>query len=267
MPKTKSSQGVGPKFLMPDSDVLLSVRNLSYQYAGRKAAESVSFEVKFGECFGLLGPNGAGKTTTISCIAGLLSEWTGEMQFDGSKFRPADRAQDRARLGLVPQELAIYPNLTGEENLDFFAKLCGVPASARSTAVDRNLEIAGLSDRRRELVRTFSGGMQRRLNLAAGLMHSPALLLLDEPTVGVDPQSRNHLFETLLRLKTDGMALLYTTHYMEEAQRLCDRVAIMNEGNIVAIGTPKELASETGQTDANLEQVFLQLTGRSLRDE
>jgi ABC-2 type transport system ATP-binding protein len=174
---------------------------------------------------------------------------------------------DRRRLGFVPQELAIYPNLTARENLSFFGKLAGVSANELGAAIDRNLELAGLVDRQSERVSTFSGGMQRRLNLASGLMHAPRLVLLDEPTVGVDPQSRNHLFETLAALKHSGVSLLYTTHYMEEAQRLCDRIAIMHEGQVVAIGTPTELAVSIGQPDANLETVFLHLTGRTLRDE
>ncbi len=252
---------------MQNREILLSIENLHYQYGKRVAVESVSLNVAKGECFGLLGPNGAGKTTTISCIAGLLSQWSGSMTFRSNEFRPASVASDRGLLGFVPQELAIYPNLTAEENLRFFAKLCGVANAQLQTTIERNLQMAGLLDRRHDLVRTFSGGMQRRLNLAAGLLHSPALVLLDEPTVGVDPQSRNHLFETLLRLKSEGLSLLYTTHYMEEAQRLCDRIAIMNEGIIVATGTPGELATEIGDANANLEDVFLHLTGRRLRDE
>ncbi|MFN3189897.1 MAG: ABC transporter ATP-binding protein [Aureliella sp.] len=246
---------------------LLEVSDLGYGYGQRRAVKGISFGVRAGECFGLLGPNGAGKTTTISCLAGLLSEWNGAMQFAGDNFNAAQSTKDRAKLGLVPQELAIYPNLTAEENLFFFAKLGGVPKKEQADAVQQNLDLSGLTDRKRDLVRTFSGGMQRRLNLACGLLHSPALVLLDEPTVGVDPQSRNHLFETLLQLKANGTSLLYTTHYMEEAQKLCDRVAIMNEGEIVATGSPQELATECGDEGADLEQVFLHFTGRRLRDE
>lgn len=253
---------------MQSEDVpLLSVDKLRYSYGDRIAVESVGFYVKQGECFGLLGPNGAGKTTTISCIAGLLADWQGKMHFQGQDFKPALESQDRSKLGYVPQEIALYQNLTARENLAFFAKLGGVSKKEIENSVTKNLQLAGLEDRKNDLVSTFSGGMQRRLNLAAGLMHSPDLVLLDEPTVGVDPQSRNHLFETLLQIKQSGCSLLYTTHYMEEAQRLCDRIAIMNEGKIVAVGTQVELATSIGQPDANLEQVFLQLTGRSLRDE
>lgn len=249
------------------SEDLLSLEGVHYRYGNRHAVQSVSLTVRRGECFGLLGPNGAGKTTTISCIVGLLADWNGAMRFEGRDFRPAVVAADRAKLGFVPQNLAIYPNLTAQENLNFFAELSGVPRAERPQVVAQNLQLAGLVDRKDDLVRTFSGGMQRRLNLAAGLLHTPALVLLDEPTVGVDPQSRNHLFETMRQLKSEGQSLLYTTHYMEEAQRLCDRIAIMNEGAVVATGSPAELAESIGEPDANLEQVFLHLTGRSLRDE
>jgi len=238
-----------------------------YSYGQRLAVDSVSFDIEPGEMFGLLGPNGAGKTTTISCIAGLLRDFQGEMRFRGEPFRPATNIDDRAQIGFVPQELAIYDKLSAEENLRLFAKLMGVPASEIPTRVSELLDLAGLVDRRHDRVQTYSGGMKRRLNLAAGLLHRPSLVLLDEPTAGVDPQSRNHLFESIQKLKMDGVSVLYTTHYMEEAERLCDRIAIMNEGRIIAIGTPRELAAGCGLPDANLETVFLQLTGRSLRNE
>ncbi|MFK7734795.1 MAG: ABC transporter ATP-binding protein [Pirellulaceae bacterium] len=252
---------------MSDANVLLKVDSLGYRYGKRVAVGDATFEVGEGECFGLLGPNGAGKTTTLSCIAGLLTDWSGKMAMRGNDFVPAKRNADRAELGLVPQDIAVYPNLTAEENLSFFAKLSGVARAELSQVVEQNLELAGLQDRRKDLVRTFSGGMKRRLNLACGVLHSPALVLLDEPTVGVDPQSRNHLFETLIALKEAGTSLLYTTHYMEEAERLCDRIAIMNEGQVIATGTAAELAEQSGDREADLEQVFLHFTGRRLRDD
>ncbi len=252
---------------MPAESVLLEVKQLSYAYGKRQAVGGIDLQVFRGECLGLLGPNGAGKTTAISCIAGLLADWQGGMTFAGQPFRPAREMNDRAKLGLVPQELAIYPHLNAQENLRYFAELCRVPAAERPKAVEENLELAGLTDRRRDLVRTFSGGMQRRLNLASGLVHRPELVLLDEPTVGVDPQSRNHIFETLLQLKARGHSLLYTTHYMEEAMRLCDRIAIMHEGKVVACGTLAELAAGNDEPNGNLENIFLKLTGRKLRDD
>ncbi|GAB5402737.1 MAG: hypothetical protein Aurels2KO_09680 [Aureliella sp.] len=246
---------------------VLAVKDLTFSYGDRRAVDAVSFEVQPGQVYGLLGPNGAGKTSAISCICGLLAGWSGNIQLGGQPFRPASVTADRAHIGLVPQELAIYPNMSAEENLDFFAGLSGVSKAKRAEAVTGALRLAGLADRRKDLVKTFSGGMQRRLNLASGLLHSPKLIVLDEPTVGVDPQSRNHLFEALMELKASGQSLLYTTHYMEEAEKLCDTVGIMNEGRIVASGTASELASSAGTPGANLEQVFLQLTGRKLRDE
>jgi len=248
-------------------ETLLSVANLEFSYGKRKAVDGVSFTIAPGQVFGLLGPNGAGKTSTISCICGLLAGWKGELTFGGKDFRPASVLADRALLGLVPQELAIYPNLTAEENLTFFAKIYNLTANERTERIAGVLEIAGLTERKSDLVRTYSGGMQRRLNLAVGLLHRPKLVVLDEPTVGVDPQSRNHLFESLASLKASGQSLLYTTHYMEEAARLCDKIGIMNEGKLVATGTPAELAERVGDPSADLEQVFLELTGRKLRDD
>lgn len=246
---------------------LLLVDQLRYEYGSRVAVDGISFSVRRGELFGLLGANGAGKTTTISCISGLLSHWRGSLALNGQPFSPAKSTKDRAALGIVPQELALYEGLNAYENLKLFGQLNGLAGSALRARIDEMLELSGLRERARDLVSTFSGGMKRRLNLAIGVIHHPQLLLLDEPTVGVDPQSRNHLFESLLELKRRGLTMLYTTHYMEEAQRLCDRIAIMNEGKLIAIGTSTELASEMGDPAANLEQVFLHLTGRKLRDD
>ncbi len=231
---------------MKQPEPLLSVSGLNYKYEERQAVCDLSFSVGQGEIFGLLGPNGAGKTTSISCITGLLSDWEGTMTFADASFDASRSIEDRRSLGLVPQELAIYENLSATENLTFFAKLSGVPAAHIPQAVDRQMQLSGLTDRAKDLVRTFSGGMKRRLNLAVGLLHDPQLIVLDEPTVGVDPQSRNHLFESLLELKQNGRSLLYTTHYMEEAQRLCDRVAIMDHGKILDLDTVDGLLARHG---------------------
>ncbi len=225
-----------------------------------------SFSIQEGEIFGFLGPNGAGKTTTIACIAGLLARWKGEILFHERRFSPASSPEDRLRLGLVPQDLALYQDLSARENLEFFGRLDGLSGSELAQAVERALALAGLEDRAGDRVDAFSGGMKRRLNLAIGDLHRPELLLLDEPTAGVDPQSRNHLFETLHAICGAGRTLLYTTHYMEEAERLCDRVGILNDGVLVGIGTPGELAVEAGIPGRNLEEVFLKMTGRTLRD-
>lgn len=245
---------------------LLEVRSLAYDYSGKLAVDHVSFFIQPGEFFGLLGPNGAGKSTTIACVSGLLSRFRGEMHFSQKLFSPAKNLVDRQRIGIVPQDLAIYENLTARENLQTFGGLFGLSGQKLNNAIDRQLEIAGLTDRAKDLVKTFSGGMKRRLNLACGLIHQPQLVLLDEPTVGVDPQSRNHLFESLKQIQSEGTTILYTTHYMEEAERLCDRIGIMHGGKIIACGSAKQLASESGLPNSNLEEVFLKLTGRSLQD-
>ena len=245
---------------------LLEVRALSFSYGEQQAVRSVSFSCLTGEILGILGPNGAGKTTILSCVSGLLTGWGGELSYAGERFDPA-RSGDRARLGVVPQELALYGDLSGRENLRFFGRMNGLTGADLDAAVAAGLGLASLEDRADDRVDRYSGGMKRRLNIAAGDLHHPPLLLLDEPTVGVDPQSRNHIFETLERLKEGGRTLIYTTHYMEEAQRLCDRVAIINDGEVVGLGTTAELGEVAGTPDADLESIFLTMTGRNLRDE
>lgn len=244
---------------------LLIVTGLSYAYGDRPALSEVSFSVRRGEVFGLLGPNGAGKTTAIACLCGLLRPQSGELQLDGQPFRPRERGCDRARLGYVPQDLAVYDDLSARENLTLFARLLGCEDVGR--AVQSGLALSGLQPRADERVSSFSGGMKRRLNIAASLLHEPELVLLDEPTVGVDPQSRHHIFESIESLATGGRSMLYTSHAMDEVERLCDRVAILDHGRLLAIGTPDELAAQAGTPGADHERSFLQLTGRSLRDE
>jgi ABC-2 type transport system ATP-binding protein len=248
---------------------LLLATGLSYAWGDRLAVNDVSFEVRAGEVFGLLGPNGAGKTTAISCLCGLLRPAAGTLTLEGRPFQPNARPADRARLGYVPQELALYDALTARENLCLFARLQGVARTeaALAAAVDAGLRLAGLDTRADDRVSTFSGGMKRRLNLAVGLLHEPQLALLDEPTVGVDPQSRHHIFSAIEAWKGGGRAVLYTSHSMDEVQRLCDRLAIMDQGRIVATGTAAELAAAAGAPGADLEATFLRLTGRSLRDD
>ena len=189
---------------------------------------------------GLLGPNGAGKTTTVSMLAGLVAPDRGEVLVDGHRLH-GDADPVKRRIGLVPQDVALYEELTARDNLRFFGGLYGFRGSALDRAIASVLDLVGLADRARDRVGTYSGGMKRRLNLAAGLLHDPDILLLDEPTVGVDPQSRHAIFENLTELKRRGKAILYTTHYMEEAERLCDRIVIIDEGRLVAEGTRTEL--------------------------
>jgi ABC-2 type transport system ATP-binding protein len=214
----------------------LEVVRLHKRYGQTVALEEVSFAVEEGELFGLLGPNGAGKTTLLSIASGLLSPTSGEVRVLGRTLRPGDLEARRA-VGIVPQELAVYGELTARENLHFFGELYGVRGPALAKRVDEVLAAVGLADRAGGRVDSFSGGMKRRLNLGAALVHRPRLLLLDEPTVGVDPQSRNHIFEEVRRLNADGVTVVYTSHYMEEVQSLCRRVGIIDHGRLVACDT------------------------------
>jgi ABC-2 type transport system ATP-binding protein len=243
---------------------LLVIEGLRYAYGDRVAVDDLSLEVQRGEVLGLLGPNGAGKTTAISCLGGLLAPSAGRLRFDGRPFEPRRNPADRAHLGVVPQELALYGNLTAAENLTLFAKLHGVPDVA--AAVTRGLALSGLAERGQDRVKTFSGGMKRRLNLAVAMLGEPLLALLDEPMVGVDPQSRHHILASIEQLRRDDRALIYTSHSMDEVQRLCDRVAILDRGRLVDCGTADQLATRAGVPGADLETTFLELTGHSLRD-
>ncbi len=227
------------------SRVIIEVNELIKKYGERVAVNGVSFQVRQGEIFGLLGPNGAGKTTTLSILSTLLQPDGGKVQIDGyDVVRDADRI--KPLIGLVPQEIALYPALSAWDNLAFFGHIYGLRGRFLKERIAFVLDLVGLRDRAGDAVHTFSGGMKRRLNIAVGLIHQPRLLFLDEPTVGVDPQSRNFIFEHIERLKAEGMTILYTTHYMEEAERLCDRVAIMDEGHILALDTPKQLIGLLG---------------------
>jgi ABC-2 type transport system ATP-binding protein len=212
------------------------------------AVNGVSFSIAEGETYGLLGPNGAGKTTSISMISGLLEGDAGEVSVNGNQITTRSVA-GKGDIGLVPQDLAIYPDLTAKENLSFFGRLYGLGGEDLNSRVGEVLEVVGLDDRADDVTKEYSGGMKRRLNIGIGLLHKPRLLILDEPTVGVDPQSRNAILESVEHLSEEGMAVLYTTHYMEEAERLCDRVAIIDEGVIQAEGTRRELVSLVGEKD------------------
>ncbi len=224
---------------------MLRVRDLERSFGDRTAVDGLSFDVAAGETYGLLGPNGSGKTTTISMICGILRSDSGIVELDGRSIdhRTRDAKRD---LGLVPQELAVYADLTARENLRFFGRIQGLAGSELDTAIDRVLEVVALTDRADDLSREFSGGMQRRLNIAVGLLHGPKLLILDEPTVGVDPQSRNQILDAVDALGGEGLAVIYTTHYMEEAERLCDRIGIIDAGRLLAEGTRAELVAGLG---------------------
>ncbi len=281
---------------------MLTLRNACKAFGSLVAVNDLSLEVRQGEVFGLLGPNGAGKTTTVNMAVGLLRPDAGAIEIDGggSPHQP----EVRRSIGVAPQSLALYDELSGLENLTFFGRLSGLTGRRLMERSRWALEFVGLSGRQKDRVKAYSGGMKRRLNLAVAVLHDPPLLLLDEPTVGVDPQSRNAIFENILALRAEGRTIVYTTHYMEEAQRLCDRIGIMDRGRMLALDTADrliashggksiltadrdgtELRAETNDPLAellrwqaegglrgfrldqpNLERVFLQLTGRELRD-
>jgi ABC-2 type transport system ATP-binding protein len=230
------------------ADDVVVCRGLRKRFGDRVAVDDIGFTIGRGETYGLLGPNGAGKTTTISMVTGLLARDAGEVTVAGM---PVDTTtvEAKAVIGFVPQDLAIYPDMTARENLRFFAALYGLGAAATRERTDRILETVGLTDRADERTEAFSGGMKRRLNIGLGLLNEPRLLILDEPTVGVDPQSRNAILDAVAVFADTGMAVLYTTHYMEEAERLCDRVGIIDEGRLKAEGTRRELVATVGERD------------------
>jgi ABC-2 type transport system ATP-binding protein len=235
---------------------VLTCTNLRKSFGDLVAVDDVSFSIGAGETYGLLGPNGAGKTTVISMVAGVLDADAGDIDVDGQRMHPGALAV-KGQIGYVPQDIALYPDLTGRENLRFFASLYHLRRRDATERTAEVLEVVGLTDRANDQVKTYSGGMKRRINIAIGLLHRPRLLILDEPTVGVDPQSRNSILESIERLSAEGMAVLYTTHYMEEAERLCDRVGIVDLGHLIAEGRPRELTARLGAA----EHILMSLEG------
>ncbi|MBU6399433.1 MAG: ATP-binding cassette domain-containing protein [Verrucomicrobia bacterium] len=224
---------------------LLRVEGLAKNFGAIRAVDIISFEVRAGEIYGLLGPNGAGKTTTISMISGLLKPDAGEVFVGGARFG-SDPQQAKRHMGVVPQDLALYEELTGRENLEFWGRLAGLSAVEAKRRATELLEALALTERARDAVKTYSGGMKRRINLGCALLHRPPLLLLDEPTVGIDPQGRANILEFIGRLRTGGTGILYTTHYLEEAESLCHRIGIIDHGRLLAEGTLKELQERLG---------------------
>jgi ABC-2 type transport system ATP-binding protein len=248
------------------ADEFVVVKDLHKSFKDFKAVNGVSFSIFKGEVFGLLGPNGAGKTTTIRMLSTVLEADKGDIVIGGHSVKK-DAEAVREIIGVCPQELALYEDLSALDNMIFFGHMAGLESKAARDQAMRNLELMGLEDRAKGKIAKFSGGMKRRINLAIALMGDPELLFLDEPTVGIDPQSRNNIFENIKALQKKGLTVLYTTHYMEEADRLCQRIAIMDGGKIIAMDTPYNLKKKIGPPDkTTLEDVFLNLTGRSLRD-
>jgi ABC-2 type transport system ATP-binding protein len=224
---------------------MLEIRDLTKTFGSLRAVDGISFHAQPGEIYGLLGPNGAGKTTTISCLCGLLRPDAGGIALDGVELA-TDPLRFKRMLGIVPQETALYGDLTARENLDFWGRLAGLGGRALGERIDSTLAAVGLADRAREPARKFSGGMRRRLNLAIGMLHEPRLLLLDEPTVGIDIQARLNILDVVRGVAQRGAIILYTTHYLEEAQGLCDRIGIMDQGRILAEGNLDELKRLVG---------------------
>ncbi len=244
---------------------IIKIRDLVKRFGEFSAVQGISLDVKEGEVFAFLGPNGAGKSTTIKMITTLLHPTSGSITVGG--FDPiAESEEVRRSIGIVFQDPSLDDDLTAEENMEFHAMLYGVPSQERKSRIDRLFELVDLSDRKKNLVREYSGGMKRRLEIARALIHEPKILFLDEPTLGLDPQTRNHMWSYVSNLnKEKGMTIFFTTHYMEEAARNADRIAIIDQGKIVSLGTPKEIVEKSGKE--NLEDAFIELTGHMIREE
>lgn len=246
--------------------IAISIENLVHRYkdAEQVAVNDITLEIKEREIFGLLGPNGAGKTTTISILSGLIKPTQGIISIHG--FDLAQKSDESKKvIGVVPQEVALYPTLTAKENLDFLGSMYGVQKSALKERINHYLNLFGLDNTGNKRVEQFSGGMKRRLNLIASLLHEPKILILDEPTASVDVQSRNMIIEFLRELNKKGTTILYTSHYLEEAENLCTKIAIIDDGKIIIQGSPQQIIGSQPGFD-NLENIFLRLTGKKLRD-
>jgi len=241
----------------------LEIENLSISFGGVKAVDDVSFAVEEGSVYAIIGPNGAGKSTLINIIAGLLTSDEGQIFWKGKEITQQHIL--KSKLGLVPQDIALYPKLTAFENLDFLGTQYRIPKSLRQNRIEEYLKALGLYQERNQLISQYSGGMKRRINLIAGLLHQPELLIMDEPTVGIDIQSKQAIQTFLTKLNSEGMSMLYTSHMMEEAEKLCHQVAIIDNGKILVSDSPKNLITQT-EGSQNLEDVFVELTGKELRN-
>jgi len=245
---------------------LIRIDNLSKTYKGadEPALKNISFTIPGNEIFGLLGPNGAGKTTTLNILCGYYKKDTGNVQINGYSL-DNNLKEIKRIIGVVPQDIALYENLTARENLRFIGNMCGLSGNKLNIRINDCLELLGLDKSSHRLVKTYSGGMKRRLNLIAGILHEPQILFLDEPTVGIDVQSRTVIIDYLLELKSKGTTIIYTSHYLEEAEQLCSSIAIIDYGKIIIEGNTKDLIQRNSEY-TDLETVFLKLTGRKLRD-
>lgn len=247
---------------------MLEINKIYKEYEKNIAVDEISLKIKKGEIFGILGPNGAGKSTLISMICGLVKKTSGEVTYEE---QTKSIREWKSNIGIVPQDFALYWDLTAEENIKFFCSLYGFKGEELNKRVSRTLEFVGLTDVKNNLTSTFSGGMKRRLNIGCAIAHSPKLIIMDEPTVGIDPQSRNHVLESVLKLRDEGATIIYTSHYMQEVDDICDRIAIVDKGKIIAEGTSSELKSLVGQGNIydvevvkrikNLEDKLMEVTG------
>ena len=248
-------------------NIILRTKDLTKKYDNRVVVDNLNLEIRQGEVFGLLGPNGAGKSTTMNMICDIVKPTLGSVEFMGKDFRK-HRKELVKKLGYIPQDLAIHGNLKAWENVELFTSLYGIKGAELKAAIDESLEYVGLAERRGDYAKSFSGGMKRRLNIACAIGHHPELLIFDEPTVGIDPQSRNFILNKIKESNQKGATIIYTSHYMEEVEAICTRIAIMDNGKIIACGTSQELKKLVTKDaeDISLEEVFLTLTGKKLRD-
>lgn len=247
-------------------EIILKTTDLTKKYQGRAVVDNLNIEIKRGEVFGLLGPNGAGKSTTLNMICSIVRPTAGFIELFGKN--PWKKKEVIQKIGYIPQELAIHGSLKAWENVELFTSLYGIKGTALKKTVEESLEYVGLIERKQEFAKNFSGGMKRRLNIACAIGHKPDLLIFDEPTVGIDPQSRNFILEKIKESNQNGATVIYTSHYMEEVEAICTRIAIMDNGKVIACGTSEELKRlvTNGSEEITLEEVFLTLTGKKLRD-
>lgn len=247
--------------------IILKTKDLTKKYGSKVVVDNLDIEIEEGEIFGLLGPNGAGKSTTMNMITGIVRPTLGTVEFMGKDFRKNHKGLID-KIGYIPQELAIHGNLKAWENVELFTSLYGIKGPELKKRIDESLEYVGLLDRRNDYAKTFSGGMKRRLNIACAIGHHPNLLIFDEPTVGIDPQSRNFILDKIKESNKNGTTVIYTSHYMEEVEAICTKIAIMDNGKVIATGTAEELKKMVvdDTSSITLEEVFLTMTGKKLRD-